>query len=254
MSKRLFGVLSVVVCLVLLSSGMAFAIEYDFGGRTVVFAGQNLTPPPEGSQAYDNWKAAEEQFNVKIEFRKVDQGQIVDTIMAAVLADNPTIDIVQTASNSYAPLVARGALRPVGHLLPDEYWESIPEPLQGRVGFKESRTILGECYGLPMSFGDYIMVHVIAWNKDMFKEAGLPSLYDLIESGEWTWEKMREIAAALVADTDGDGQIDRYGVGGMFPNHSPWNTLVPVLATNDVQLTAEVNGRVVFDLDAGGKA
>ena len=88
----------------------------------------------------------------------------------------------------------------------------------------------------------------------MFKEAGLPSLYDLIESGEWTWEKMREIAAALVADTDGDGQIDRYGVGGMFPNHSPWNTLVPVLATNEVQLTAEVNGRVVFDLDAGGKA
>lgn len=254
MSKRLFGVLSVVVCLVLLSSGMAFAIEYDFGGRTVVFAGQNLTPPPEGSQAYDNWKAAEEQFNVKIEFRKVDQGQIVDTIMAAVLADNPTIDIVQTASNSYAPLVARGALRPVGDLLPDKYWESIPEPLQGRVGFKESRTILGECYGLPMSFGDHIMVHVIAWNKDMFKEAGLPSLYDLIESGEWTWEKMREIAAALVADTDGDGQIDRYGVGGMFPNHSPWNTLVPVLATNDVQLTAEVNGRVVFDLDAGGKA
>ncbi len=174
--------------------------------------------------------------------------------MAAVLAGDPTIDIVQTDSGSYAPLVTRGALRPIGHLLPDEYWESIPEPLQGRAGFKESRTILGQCYGLPMSFGDYIVVQVIGWNKDMFEREGLPSLYDLVESGEWTWEKMREIAAALTADTDGDGQIDRYGVGGMFPNHSPQNTLLPVLATNGVEMTRVVDGKVVFDLDAGGKA
>ncbi|MGB3983722.1 MAG: extracellular solute-binding protein [Bacillota bacterium] len=255
MSKKSLSIVSLLTCFVLLAgSCMALAADYDFGGRTVVFAGMNMTPPPEGSPYYDAWKAAEEEFNAKIEFRKIDSGQIVDTIMAAVLAGDPTIDIVQTDSGSYAPLVTRGALRPIGHLLPDEYWESIPEPLQGRAGFKESRTILGQCYGLPMSFGDYIVVQVIGWNKDMFEREGLPSLYDLVESGEWTWEKMREIAAALTADTDGDGQIDRYGVGGMFPNHSPQNTLLPVLATNGVEMTRVVDGKVVFDLDAGGKA
>jgi len=255
MSKKSLSIVSLLICFVLLAgSCMALAADYDFGGRTVVFAGMNMTPPSEGSPYYDAWKAAEEEFNAKIEFRKIDSGQIVDTIMAAVLAGDPTIDIVQTDSGSYAPLVTRGALRPIGHLLPDEYWESIPEPLQGRAGFKESRTILGQCYGLPMSFGDYIVVQVIGWNKDMFEREGLPSLYDLVESGEWTWEKMREIAAALTADTDGDGQIDRYGVGGMFPNHSPQNTLLPVLATNGVEMTRVVDGKVVFDLDAGGKA
>ncbi len=255
MSKKSLRVVGLLVCFVLvLGLSVASAAKYDFGGRTVVIAGQNMEPPREGSPNYDSWKAVEEKFNVKIEFRFLDQDQTLDTIMAAVLAGDPTIDIVQTNTTSYAPLVARGALHPIGDLVPDEVWAEYPEPLQGRHGFKESRSIHGQCYALPMSFGDYISVHVVAWNKDMFEREGLPSLYDLVESGEWTWEKMREIAAALTADTDGDGQIDRFGVGGMFPNHSPWNTLMPVLATNDVQLTRVDGDKVVFDLDAGGKA
>lgn len=255
MNRRAYSIVCLLVCLVLLaSSTVSLAAEYDFGGRTVVFAGANFDPPREGSFVYDRKIAVEEEFNVKIEFRQVSGDVIADVVMAAVLAGDPTLDIVQTDSTSYAPLVLRGALRPIGDLLPDEYWESIPEPYQGREGFKESRTIQGQCYALPMSFGDYINVQVIAWNKDMFEAEGLPSLYDLVESGEWTWDKMREIAAALTADTDGDGQIDRYGIGGMFPSHSPKNTLLAALASNEVEMTRVVDGKVIFDLDQGGKA
>lgn len=253
MNKKLFGVVTLLACFVIVAgSSLAMAAEYDFGGRTVVFAGHNMTPPAEGTPAYDSWKAAEEAFNVKIEFMKVDHGQITGTMMAAVLAGDPTIDVIQTNSGSYATLVARGALRPIGDLLPAEYWESIPAPLQGRTGFRESRSILGECYALPMNFGDYINVMVIVWNKDMFEAEGLPNLYELVESGEWTWDKFRELAAKLTADTDGDGQIDRYGVSGMFPSHSPQNTVLPVIATNNVELTKVVDGKIVFDLMPGG--
>ncbi|MGB4164641.1 MAG: hypothetical protein WBK72_09380, partial [Bacillota bacterium] len=123
MSKKSLRVVGLLVCFVLvLGLSVASAAKYDFGGRTVVIAGQNMEPPREGSPNYDSWKAVEEEFNVKIEFRFLDQDQTLDTIMAAVLAGDPTIDIVQTNTTSYAPLVARGALHPIGDLVPDEVW------------------------------------------------------------------------------------------------------------------------------------
>lgn len=54
------------------------------------------------------------------------------------------------------------------------------------------------------------------WNKRLFEEEGLDPdyLYDLQASGEWTWEKMKELARRLTKDTNNDGQIDVYGVTG----------------------------------------
>ena len=51
----------------------------------------------------------------------------------------------------------------------------------------------------------------IFWNKTLFDQYGLPNLYDLVDSGEWTWEKFQEIAGSSNQDLDGDGEIDIYG-------------------------------------------
>ncbi len=57
-------------------------------------------------------------------------------------------------------------------------------------------------YGLPFSNATNIMFY----NKDLFAQAGLESPIDLEARGEWTWEKVREMAAALVDSSDA-----RYG-------------------------------------------
>ena len=52
------------------------------------------------------------------------------------------------------------------------------------------------------------------FNKRLLEEAGIDpqSIYDLQESGEWTWEKFEEICKQVQADTDNDGVIDRYAM------------------------------------------
>lgn len=52
------------------------------------------------------------------------------------------------------------------------------------------------------------------FNKRLLEEANIDpqSIYDLQESGEWTWAKFEEICAQVHADTDNDGAIDRYAL------------------------------------------
>lgn len=55
-----------------------------------------------------------------------------------------------------------------------------------------------------------------AWmmNKDMYKNLQVDyDVYDLVREGEWTQDKFFEICRAAIADTDGDGEVDRFGTG-----------------------------------------
>jgi ABC-type glycerol-3-phosphate transport system substrate-binding protein len=56
----------------------------------------------------------------------------------------------------------------------------------------------------------------VFWNKRLFQEAGLDPdlLYDLQATGEWTWEKYRELARKLTRDDNNDSITDIYGVCG----------------------------------------
>ncbi len=70
-------------------------------------------------------------------------------------------------------------------------------------------------YGLPLGGGPQLL----AYNKDLFKEAGL----DYPREG-WTWEEFLKICRELTADSNGDGEIDRFAfeVSGWWPYFLPW--------------------------------
>mgnify|MGYP004515990941 FL=1 len=57
--------------------------------------------------------------------------------------------------------------------------------------------------------------HVILFNKRICAENGITDeyLYDPQRNGEWTWDKLREMAVKCTKDTDNDGAIDVYGYG-----------------------------------------
>jgi len=249
----------VILSVMFLVAGLAVAYEpdeHDLGGRTVTFAGHNMhyhEMMPEGSPTWDRVKAAEEQHNFSLELRFIDGNSVLESVVAAGLAGDDTIDLVQLSLRDYVALATQGALVPLGDILGD-YWENLPPAHQGRDGARELFTVGGEVYAVPIYFGSYQDIMLIAWNPVLFEDAGLPSLYDLINAGEWTWEKAREIGAQLTRDTDGDGAIDQYGFAGMFPSHSMSNTLLATLATNNVTLTKEVEGKTVVAIDDGGRA
>ena len=58
-------------------------------------------------------------------------------------------------------------------------------------------------FGLPRD----IQPSVMYFNKDMFDEAGLA-----YPDENWTWDDLVEAGKALTKDTDGDGQIDQFGI------------------------------------------
>jgi multiple sugar transport system substrate-binding protein len=64
----------------------------------------------------------------------------------------------------------------------------------------------GALYGLPKDVGPF----ALGYNKDMFKEAGIP-LPD--NDKAYTWEEFLEISQQLTKDTNGDGEVDQWASG-----------------------------------------
>ncbi len=71
----------------------------------------------------------------------------------------------------------------------------------------EDVTYDGKVYGLPAGRNYQAWMY----NADMFKEAGIPSPYEIQKQGNWTQEKFIEIAGKITKDIDGDGVPDQYG-------------------------------------------
>lgn len=56
------------------------------------------------------------------------------------------------------------------------------------------------CYDLTFS---------LVFNKGMIEDLGLPNPYEIVKSGEWTYDKMAEMMTESVSDLNGDGKMDQ---------------------------------------------
>lgn len=239
--KKHLSVLAALI-VVLAFSWAVSAAKYDFNGETVVFASvhneNNYFKNDPIFLAYI--EQVEREFNVKIEFKQaLTWAGRVDEIMASILAGDPVGDVVQfyTADTH---LLAE-ALRPLDGL-DDSYWDG----LTGYHADKSFYSYQGVPYGVPVGgnyqYGnDLASAQILLWNVDFFAENGLENPVELMLNDEWTWDKFLEICKKATADTDGDGQIDQWGVQGWDPN---------MLA----QIFAFTNGGSFVTIDANGKA
>jgi len=81
----------------------------------------------------------------------------------------------------------------------------------------------------------------------MFEEAGLSNLNEIQNAGDWTWDKMKELAIALTKDTDGDGEIDQWGIGARL---GPWPIdLDCALISNKANIFRYVDNQPVYSLN-----
>lgn len=182
---------------------------YDFGGRVFKIGSYyDMTPNPEDSAV----KAAlaeriayvEENYNCTIEFVTLDDYK--NAYVTSVLAGDPVVDIGYAISNDVLPSwIEGGIVQSISALdvidFDDYKWGSATT---------EAGYYKGENY--LMGLEDPEIRYGIFWNKTLFDQYGLPDLYELMEKGEWTWDKFKEIAMAANQDTDNDGTIDIYGL------------------------------------------
>ena len=53
---------------------------------------------------------------------------------------------------------------------------------------------------------------VTFYNKTLIDREGLPDPYALYKENKWTWERCDEIVRKATKDTNGDGEIDQFGI------------------------------------------
>ncbi|UCZ52836.1 sugar ABC transporter substrate-binding protein [Bacillus shivajii] len=138
----------------------------------------------------DEFEAQNENISVDLVGSTQDNERLLTQILSG---DAP--EVLQLAYREVRSLGAEGAFVDLTEDMADEqenYYEQLWE--LGSVG--------DTLYGFPW-LGHTIQ---LIYNKDMFEEAG-------IESAPTNWDELYETAKALTLDTNGDGNIDQYGLG-----------------------------------------
>ena len=197
-------------------TGLVFSLGL---GVTAAHAETNLTymmwgDPPEiavWNKIVELFEAENPDIKVKVEV--ADWDSYWDKLRVTTVGGNPP-DIFAMDAPLYADWQSRDTLLDLSPylaasagMLDDVY----PGPLSAYQ--LESGT-----FGLPRDFQTIVMYY----NKAMFDAAGIAYPDDT-----WTYEDLREAAAKLTLDKDGDGHIDQWGLGTELWDMEPmWGPVV----------------------------
>ena len=84
-----------------------------------------------------------------------------------------------------------------------------------------------------LGYNDFCLsqVYVVAFNKTMYEpyQPTMGSLYELVDNGEWTLDKMAQVAALI--DEDGDADTKKYGLA----LHA-WVPLISFMAASEIKI------------------
>ncbi|WP_030159163.1 sugar ABC transporter substrate-binding protein [Glycomyces sp. NRRL B-16210] len=136
-----------------------------------------------------------------IEFDPLPFDGYTSTLTTQIAGDNAP-DLAWILENAAPDFVTSGALVPLSETLSGtdgyEYDDLVPAATElWREG--------DELYAYPFSTSPFAMFA----NDDLLAEAGQPTAAELIESGEWNWDRVVEAGAAVHAQTGADGIVIR---------------------------------------------
>lgn len=165
--------------------------------------------------------AVEEKLDVKLNIifvndeRHTQRDDAAPLFTKAVLSGDPIYDIYIT-SQAVMTLAARER-----HLVS---YESLPWVDLSRTWWdrkaSDSLNFGGKVFfGVNESnFSNLGMACVILFNKNLFAKEGIPYPYDLVRSGDWTYDEFAKIVRSGSKDLNGDGAIyikdDQFGFSG----------------------------------------
>ncbi|MCU9612634.1 extracellular solute-binding protein [Caldibacillus lycopersici] len=198
--------------------------EKDFGGMTLTWAAPWLREiDPNASEIMEKWndriEMLEEKWNFTFESKEIGWDDYVGNYIRTTLAGDPVGDIVYLLTpNFYPNLVDNGIVYPVSDVGVIDYND--PKWVKSAT---EASKYKGKTYSLKAGTASTISTRDgIFWNKTLFDELGLPNLYELYENGEWTWDKLVEVAEMATKDTNNDGETDIYGFAS---ENLPWKLI-----------------------------
>lgn len=162
---------------------------------------------------YDRARRVEEMFNISFDY--ITRGYIetiLPEVQKVVRAGDPAYDLAlthcATSLNSFVMANLLISWNDVtGADLSMPYWNQ---------SVRENFEVSGM---LPFMSSDYILpdVNSIFFNKNIISDLGLENPYEVVLSGKWTWNKLKEMAKEATKDINGDSKMDeedQYGFVG----------------------------------------
>jgi hypothetical protein len=157
----------------------------------------------------------EEKFNIQIKaviLPETNEGAPNEAVKNSVLSGEDEYDLV------FGHAVFSAGTASAGYLLS---WNTIPyvdftKPwwCEGAVkGLAVGDKLFLSLSDLSVSSNHY--AYMAYFNKDILEEFHVESLYELVRSGKWTFDKVAEVTKGITQDINGDGVMgedDRYGL------------------------------------------
>jgi len=196
--------------------------EQDFGGAEfrmavqdaawlyVLYDAQEQTGDVLNDAVYKRNREIEDRFNVKITQNAIDPvGTLKKNVQSGVDAYELYLPVDRDALNlAVANMICK--LSDIPNInIAKPYWSQ---------SLNKSLTIGGNLYFAYGSFNlsVYDYTHVLLFNKQMISDLGLDSPYNLVNSGNWTFDTYSEMAKAAVKDVDGNGVMDGSDIYGLI--------------------------------------
>ena len=163
---------------------------------------------PEDHTPYlDAWQIAlaevENLYNCVITPEYVGPGELFDRVQPEVASGGKYADLVCTTQWAYGYLMGANLMQDLNQLgvnWDNPWWNQ---------NIRRISTIKGKTYAGNGSFVfDAAQTYMVYYNRDMWNGLGLPDAAELVRSGKWTFERMREYCRLANLDQDGNGEVD----------------------------------------------
>lgn len=222
--------------------------NYDFNGmKFIFFYPWDRTPQKGTSDDVDRFleriEYFEKKWNFTVEWVEVGWDNYIERYITTTMAGDPLGHFGYIISRDlYPSFISAGLAYPLSDLgVFDKYSDEYPELLM-----KDSASLDGKTYAVAENFtsssgGAGSNGTGVFFNTSLFDREGLESPYELYKNGEWTWDKMIELAKAATKDTDGDGEIDQWGLTGRYVPQA-------FVYSNGGETLKESNGEFKFGL------
>lgn len=206
-------VLTAILILALAGVAVSSKEKHNFGGRKITYAAWwELRPQPGASVDMDRQirrvAEVEKKYNVKIDYVNIPWGEYLARYITTVMAGDRMADIACVEVNWFYPtLLLNNFCMDLSELGVFDFTKE---------KFQKETIEFGKYNGGIYCYevGRIYPRGVLYFNKNMFAREGITDMYDVFFNYEWTWDKMLEYAKKLTRDTDGDGIIDQWGLGG----------------------------------------
>lgn len=188
----------------------------DFKGREFIIAshwGPGYFPEYGKSEAGDDMLAhiewIETTYNCVLKYKAATREQMITDFTAASLANSYYADIYEDQLWGAREFIRKGFMVPLDTL------ESMDLSLEKYIdSYSKLCEYDGHIYGTNFTSWKipWFNQGAMLFNMDLLEKYNQPNPWDLIEKGEWTWDKFREICKACTKDNNGDGKPETWGL------------------------------------------